>query len=475
MTKVNSGTAARWALAQIRFGRFFRGGGRGGSWGLGSFVLGSLLLALGAVGIAAAQPDDVEETGSGFEGALPVDPVTGQPTEIDFEITKGFTKTSVLVREFDYDGAQRRLLARGESPEQVLAQDLEFSDFFSVQREDGRRGTPAETVVYARVVSRFGKVVLQGQLLESATGDVIFESEYPLGDPPDRWALHAFSDDVVLYLTGEAGVASTRIAFVGNATGSKEVYLVDYDGARLSRVTSLGSITISPAWSAEGKYIACTTFASGNPDLAKIEVGDPEVVAISTRQGINSAPEWDPAGSGDIIAALSYEGNTELYRMNSNGGDLHRLTFEPNSIETSATFSPSGGQIAFVSDRTGQTQIYIMDADGANVRRLTYLNGYCDSPDWSPKGDSIVFVGRVDGAFDLFTMAADGTNLRRLSSGEGNHENPSWAADGRHIVYAKRDGNDRRLFITAADGSGKRQLTWSRGDQYNPAWSPPLR
>jgi len=61
---------------------------------------------------------------------------------------------------------------------------------------------------------------------------IIFRKTYRLGDPPDRWAVHAFADDIVLFLTGERGVSQTRIAFVGDATGNKEIYLVDYDAPR---------------------------------------------------------------------------------------------------------------------------------------------------------------------------------------------------------------------------------------------------
>lgn len=396
--------------------------------------------------------------------------------EFDLRVSQdAVEKTPILVRDFTYDGAPRKLLARGEAPEEILVQDLEFSDFFDVAREGYARasGRTPDAIVWGRVIERLGKVVLQGQVVDAENGDLIFQNDYPLGDPPDRWALHAFSDDIVLYLTGESGVATTRIAFVGTATGSKEIYLIDYDGARLARTTTLGSISLSPAWSPDANWIAFMTYASGNPDLVRAEVGSPNVVALSRRPGLNSAPAFHPKGDR-IIATLSFEGNSELYTMNLEGGDLKRLTFEANSIETSACYSPTGAQVAFISDRTGQPQVYVMDADGANVRRISYLNGFCDSPDWSPNGDWIAFVARIDQGFDIFVVRPDGTDGQRLTADEGNHENPSWAPDSRHLVYAKTLAGDRRLYVMAANGQGKRQLTWSQGDQYNPAWSPKM-
>jgi TolB protein len=244
-------------------------------------------------------------------------------------ITDGqISKIPVLVRDFRYEGAERRLLTTGESCEEILVQDLTFSDYLAVHRDNPRLAgghADAEAIVYAEVVTRFGKVIMQGKLVDASTGNIAYEEDYPLGEPPDRWAIHAFSDDIVLYLTGERGVAQSRIAFVGDATGSKEIYVIDYDGARLSRISNLGSISISPAWSRDGSQIAFTTWASGNPDLVRMKIGAPDAIAVSARPGINSAPAWHPDGKR-IAAALSFEGNTELYLMDLNGKALERLT-----------------------------------------------------------------------------------------------------------------------------------------------------
>jgi TolB protein len=441
-----------------------------------ALVLGAALafLSVGSGAFAQQQPTPQDPSRQGDEGAsMP------RTVEVPAIIGGQISKIPVLIRDFTYSGAERRLLTTGEACEDILEQDLIFSDYLDVRREGVRQFSSAESqrppqaIVAGEVSRSFGKVTLHGRLIDASSGELIFEDEYDLDEPPDRWTIHAFADDVVLYLTGERGVARTRIAFVGDATKSKEIYLVDYDGARLSRVTSLNTITISPTWSPDGKQLAFMTYASGNPDLVRVQLGQQQVIAVSARPGINSAPAWHPNGQR-IAAALSFEGNSEIYTMDVSGKNLQRITFAENSIETSPTFSPTGSQIAFVSDRTGQTQIYIMDVDGANTRRLTHLNGMCDSPHWSRDADWIVFVARIDRTFDIFRVRPNGADLTRLTADSGNYENPRWAPDSRHIVYAQRSEGSRNLFVMAADGSGKRRLTWSSGDQYNPAWSPPL-
>jgi hypothetical protein len=52
----------------------------------------------------------------------------------------------------------------------------------------------------------------------------------------------------VLALTGFPGIASTRIAMVGNATGHKEIYICDADGENLRQVTRDGSISLGASY-----------------------------------------------------------------------------------------------------------------------------------------------------------------------------------------------------------------------------------
>ena len=81
--------------------------------------------------------------------------------------------------------------------------------------------------------------------------DIIKESEIfakrYVGKPEGAVAIaHRFSDDLMERLTGKKGVFSTKIAFVSDVTGSKEIYVSDYDGRNAKRVTGNSSINLSP-------------------------------------------------------------------------------------------------------------------------------------------------------------------------------------------------------------------------------------
>lgn len=406
--------------------------------------------------------------------------IASAQSEARIEIRAGTVlKIPIHIEDFAYQGLAMIRFPGGEAPEEVLVADLEKADIFVVSRGRGATGNPpialpapqgTRAIVSATVGSRGGRAILTGNLRDATTGTRIFTREYPIPNPPDRRAMHPFSDDIVLYLTGERGIAQTRIAFIRDHGGSREIEIVDYDGENQAPLTHLRTIVISPAWSPSGDALAFTSFASGEAGVYGFRLADGKTWRISPASGMSSAPRWSPDGRS-IAYARSTSGNTDIFIADAAGGNPTRLTMDP-AIDTSPSFSPDGSRIVFTSDRSGTPQVYMMDRDGSNPHRLTFYGKESDSPDWSPRGDLIVFVSMFDDAYDLCVIQPDGGGFARLTAGEGAHENPHWAPDGRHLVFSQRTAGVRRIYVMASDGSGKRVLTDGNGDQYNPAWSP---
>ena len=53
-----------------------------------------------------------------------------------------------------------------------------------------------------------------------------------------RHTVHQFTNDLIETLTGQKGIALSKVAFVADRTGHKEIYTCDYDGARTSATHS---------------------------------------------------------------------------------------------------------------------------------------------------------------------------------------------------------------------------------------------
>ena len=399
-----------------------------------------------------------------FVSAVFMVPALGQDEATLVIGTDALTKTPIHVEEFLYENAPLVRFPGGEAIEDVLVNDLEYSDLFRVSRGPNPRGAPSgrshlppsdvRAIATATVRSAWGRTVVAGELRDADTGERIFSKDYPLGNPPQRRAAHAFSDDIVNRMTGERGVADTRIAFVRDYGRTREIHLIDYDGVGEQVLTNLGTILLSPAWAPSGDRLCFTSFETGQAAVAGMDLHNRKTWTISPSGGMCASPCWSPDGR-QVAFSRSLDGNSEIYIADADGSNPVRLTYH-KGIDTAPCFSPDGRRIAFTSDRTGAAQIYVMERSGGNVQRLTYAGKQNDSPSWSPHGDRIAFVSMIDNAFDICTIRPGQVEAERLTSGEGMHENPRWAPDGRHIVYSKLYRGQRRVYIMAANGSGKR-------------------
>jgi TolB protein len=370
----------------------------------------------------------------------------------------------------------------------VLADDLKFTTVFDIMEAailpfdpgtvqlDQERvilpGLAALKVQYltvGQVSSRGREAVLEGRLFDVNTGNMIFGKRY-VGDAKFfRLIVHRFADDIMFNLTGEKGVAQTRIAFVSSVSRTaKEIFVMDYDGASPSAITGNQSINLSPRWSPDGRLIAYTSYRNGNPDLFVLNFDSGRRDVLSAQRGLNATPGWSPDGQW-LAIAMSSGGGTNLFLLPKTGGAPKPLTAGP-TISVSPSFSPNGRQIVFNSDRGGTPQIYIMDVDGSNLRRVTFQGSYNASPRWSPRGEKIVFMCRLAGN-QICLINPDGSGLQQLTS-SGNNEDPTWSPDGRHVAFSTSRNGRRDVYVMHADGTEQRQLTNNGRDNYLPDWSP---
>jgi TolB protein len=356
--------------------------------------------------------------------------------------------------------------------ESVLANDLQTSAVFAVRKLwEGGAGTSAGQFVTSGTWSVSGSTArLHGELRDLPGRKPILIQDYD--GPAAEWRrlLHRFSDDCVQQITGERGIADTRIAFVVRDGRNKELWLMDCDGNGAHALTEDRSIAQSPSWSPEGSLLLFTSWRGGaGPQIWVMPPERRKAFLISGRPGLNTSAAYSPDGQR-IACTLSQDGNAEVYTVDARGGTPRRLT-NNRAIDTAPAWSPTGREIAFTSDRSGSPQVYVMDAEGGSVHRLTFDVDYTDSPAWSPKGDRIAFVTRVGGGFDIWVAHADGTGGKPVVTG-GNNENPRWSADGRHLVFASNRDGGYGLWVSDLDGALPRKLDTGGRQAMSPAWSP---
>ncbi|MDR3111883.1 MAG: hypothetical protein LBU55_01745 [Elusimicrobiota bacterium] len=403
---------------------------------------------------------------------------------IYLSLTSSAKRFDIGIEDFVSENKSKEEIEFAKLLQAVIENDLLLSRYFNIVIEDRIKDddvknemldywktTGVGTILSASVSKFDNDVVLDIKLLDANAGDVIWKRIYKSNVSNYRYMAHSASDEITRVSAGEFGIARSKIAFSNNTTKHKEIYIVDYDGYNLRKVTNDNSINILPKWSPDGERIAYTSYVYNNPDLFEINIVQKKRYALSRHRGLNVASAYSPDGSTLAITLSKGSGYPGLYLINNNGEILRQLAVG-YFISTSPSFSPNGQEIVFVSDRRGIPQVYIMNVYGGNIRALG-TDGFCDSPSWSPRGDKIVFTMRQHNAknFDLYIYDLHTAKTTKLTKNKGNNENPSWSPDGRFIVFSSDRSGKEEIYIIAIDGSGSRKLVEISGRSYTPSWS----
>lgn len=372
--------------------------------------------------------------------------------------------------------------AMGDSLAALLGRDLDYSDRFTIIPSSSIAATPgpanyelygklgADGVVQSTLLpSGWLRIALHDVTKKAVVNQRDFALPAPVGSPAWRLATHGAADEVVQWISGQRGIAQTRIAFARDG----RVWTIDSDGANVTPVTPSG---MSPQWVPSGRGLVYTVLDGARNPLMFVDL------ATGAQRVLTSAPnsqDLTPAVSPDgrtVIFARVGENGTDLYSLPIEGGTPRRISIGHGRASLQPSYSPDGQRIAFTSDRSGTSDVYISDVDGTNAEVLN-ASTYGDrsnrtGPDWSPDGRLIALTSLNGNSKQIMTLNLRDQSIRSVAS-EGRNEDPSWAPDSRHVVFTSDRSGVRQLWVVDVETGRTRQLKAGAGARLS-AWSPRL-
>jgi len=405
--------------------------------------------------------------------------------EVVISIKEGMPAIPLAIPDFIVHSSSPETKATAQELHQIISDDLKYSRVFQLLPKSYYsyiRPLSPEKIFFKDWESIQANILFVGELPESKGEKFLFECKiydvkgerfifgkrYQSEKTLLRLVAHKMADEIMKKISGERAFFTSKIVFISNRDANDELYMMDYDGHNQTRLTFNKKQDYMPAWSADGRKIAYTSYRDNRAGLYILNPFEGEITEVVSK-GTNFAPTFSHDGKKLAFCSTAKEGNPEIYVATSDGNNIKRLTFN-DAIDTAPSWSPTGREIAFTSDRGGTPQIYIMDAEGSNIRRVSFGGSYHDGPAWSPTGDRIAYVSRVDQIFDIYVLNLRTEKIIKLTESNARNETPSWSSDGRHLVFSSNLTGTIQLYTIDYDGSNLRRLT-SKGENKLPDWS----
>lgn len=417
---------------------------------------------------------------------MPLAPVAEAQTDVHLRAeSRAFTRLPVEL--WPTERLAAATMIDGDTVRSVLESDLWLSGIVEAYvtrggfdrpldslMADGRPPAPRSVrfAIKPAVEVNGDQAVLGAELIDLRSRRTIERKRYTGCQRKLRLMTHALADDMIKTLTGEDGIARSRIAFSATGFEGKELFLMDYDGVNLRQLTRDGTLNLTPDWLAGANGLVYISYKNRNPDLHVFDLQSSRSGALIGGNDLYSSPAWSPDGK-TLALVSTKDGNAEIYLFAPQSKRMTRLTYH-GAIDASPSWAPSGREIVFTSDRLGNPQLFVMDAEGSNVRRLPVEGKYVDSPAWSPRGDKIAYVSRNPGGFDVYLYDLATETSTRLTNGEGSNEDPAWSPNGYRIAFSSNRSGGREIYSMFWDGTNVERLT-VKGSCASPAWSANLR
>lgn len=234
--------------------------------------------------------------------------------------------------------------------------------------------------------------------------------------------------------------------------------MADYIYEKLTGDRSVFSTRIAYVTKASGRFSLWVADADG--ENAQSALASPEPII---------SPAWSP--SGGQLAYVSFESRKPVVYVHDVATGKRRLVANFKGSNSAPAWSPDGKSLVVTLSRDGGSQLYVIDANGGEPKRLTQSNGIDTEPVYAPDGRSVYFVSDRGGAPQIYRVPSSGGTVDRVTFSGTYNTSPAISADGRWLAYISRMGGAFKLQVMELATSNVTSLTDTSADE-SPSFSP---
>jgi TolB protein len=156
-----------------------------------------------------------------------------------------------------------------------------------------------------------------------------------------------------------------------------------------------------------------------------------------------------------------------IYRLNVSDADgaREKLVLESREPIMSASWSPNGKDLAYVSFETGRPAIFRQNLITGARQQLTNFSGLNGAPSWSPDGKKLALVLSKDGNPEIYILDLARNSFTRLTRHFAIDTEPTWMPDGKHLLFTSDRGGSPQIYKLNVASKKVQRLTF-RGN-YN--------
>lgn len=184
------------------------------------------------------------------------------------------------------------------------------------------------------------------------------------------------------------------------------------------------------------------------------------------------SPSWSP--SGGQLAYVSFESRKPVVYIHDVSTGKRRVVANFRGSNSAPSWSPDGRSLAVTLSRDGGSQLFVIDANGGEPRRLTQSAAIDTEPVFAPDGSAIYFVSDRGGAPQIYRMPASGGPANRVTFNGTYNISPSISPDGRWLSYISRIGGAFKLHVMDIATGNVAAITDTSRDE-RPSFAPNSR